>query len=81
MSALKIESSKNVATIFKFWQKLSFKIFDKNVNIGEHSRLYVISQLFFGGREIALERGIILPKVSPKLQAKFWENFVSSKFP
>jgi len=31
------------------------------------SIVYVISQLFLGGREIAQEGGEILPKVSPKL--------------
>jgi len=33
-----------------------------------------------GGRELAQEGGEILPKVSPKLLSKFWENFLSSKF-
>jgi len=45
------------------------------------SIVYVISQLIFlGGREVAEERGEVVPKTSPKLQAKFWENLVSSKF-
>jgi len=34
-----------------------------------------------GGRDIAQEGGEILPRVLPKLSAKFWEAFVvSSKF-
>jgi len=44
------------------------------------SIVYVIFQQFFGGREIAQEGGEILPKVSTKFLAKFWENFVSSNF-
>jgi len=47
------------------------------------SIVYVISQLILlGGREISQEGGEIFSKVSPKLQATFWENlnFVNSKF-
>jgi len=45
------------------------------------SIVYVISQLIcLGGREIAEEGGKILPKISPKASAKFWESFLSSKF-
>jgi len=61
----------------KFCQELQFQNFDKNENIGERSRpIYVISQLIFWGQGV----GEILPKVLPKVSAKFWENVVSSIF-
>jgi len=58
----------------KFWHNIqnfgkncNFKLFTK-MKISE-SVVYVISQIIFGGREIAQEGGKILPKVSPKLKA------------
>jgi len=43
--------------------------------------MYEISQIFFwGGGEIPQEGGEILLKVSPKLNGKFCNNFVSSNF-
>jgi len=63
-----------LATIFKFLTIiiiLSFQNFNKNVE--EHS-ICNFSIIFWGGREIAQKGGKILPKVSPKLQAKFREN-------
>jgi len=73
ISALKIESCHNIQN---FGKNCNFKILSK-MKILE-SIVYVISQLMFlGGREIAQEGGEIFPKVSPKLYAKFWEDFVS----
>jgi len=50
------------------------------IKISERIVYVIFQQIFFGGREIAQERGEILPKVSPILYAKFWENSVGSKF-
>jgi len=50
--------------------------------MGENTGFYICNSTtnFFGDREIAQKEGEILPKVSLKLYAKIWENFVSSKF-
>jgi len=62
--------------IQNFSKNCNFKILTK-MKILE-SIVYVISQLFFWGKEITRGGGEILPKVLPKLKAKFWENFVRS---
>jgi len=52
-----------------------------NIKFGEHSSLYVISQLiFFRGREIIHGEDEIFPKVSSKVLSNSFQKFVSSKF-
>jgi len=81
MSALKIESFRNSATIFTISAKIVNSKFRQKWKYRRVLIVYIISQLIFlGGREIAQEGGEILPKVSPKLQAQFWESFVSLKY-
>jgi len=62
-----------------FAKNCNFNFFNTSENIGEHS-VCNFSTKFFGGREFALGRGEILPKVSPKVSPKFLKNCVSSKF-
>jgi len=52
--ALKIESFRTFATIFKILTKLSFQNVDTNENIEKHSICNFLSN-FLGGREIAQE--------------------------
>jgi len=79
ISALKIKSFRNLPQYSKFRKHFNLKILTK-MKISA-STVYVISQIIIlGGRETTQEGCKILPKVSPKLLAKFWEYFVSSKF-
>jgi len=64
--ALKIESFRNFATIFKISANIVISKFDKNENIGNHS-ICNFSTNLSGNREIAQEGGEILPKVLPNL--------------
>jgi len=81
--ALKIESFRNIATIFKISAKIVIsKCWQKLEKILE-SIVYVISQLiFFGGSLIVQGGSEELPIVSPKVSAKIVGRlkFGSSKF-
>jgi len=55
ISALKIESFRNFATIFKISAKIVISNFDKNENTGEHS-ICNFSTYYFGGQGNSSER-------------------------
>jgi len=69
--ALKIESFQNFATIFIISAKnFKFQNFAKFENVGGHN-IFNFSTTFLRGREIAQDGDETLPKVLPKLEAKF----------